>query len=88
MILKWKRPTIRDQPYKSESRRRKSKKDQVNGETASDCQNGEAVETLGTSKQEKGKVDTKATDSKASQPGTSQQEQGKADTKATGCKAS
>ena len=86
--LELKRPTIRDKPYISKAERRKLKKGQVNGETATDSQNGEAVETPGTSKQEKGKADTKAADSKASQPGTSQQEKGKANTKATGSKLS
>ncbi|KAG0521245.1 hypothetical protein BDA96_08G145000 [Sorghum bicolor] len=86
--LEVKRPTIRDKPYISKAERRKLKKGQVNGETATDSQNGEAVETPGTSKQEKGKADTKAADSKASQPGTSQQEKGKANTKATGSKLS
>lgn len=86
--LEVKRPTIRDKPYISKAERRKLKKGQVNGETATDSQNGTAVETPGTSKQEKGKADTKATDSKANQPGTSQQEKGKANTKATGSKLS
>ncbi|XP_008674338.1 nuclear export mediator factor NEMF [Zea mays] len=86
--LEVKRPTIRDKPYISKAERRKLKKGQVNDETATDSQNGEAVETPGTSKQEKGKAETKATDSKASQPDTSQQEKGKANTKATGSKLS
>lgn len=86
--LEVKRPTIRDKPYISKAERRKLKKGQVNGETASDSQNGEAVEAPGTSKQEEGKADTKATDSKASLPGTSQQEKGKENTKASGSKLS
>ncbi|OEL14668.1 Nuclear export mediator factor Nemf [Dichanthelium oligosanthes] len=91
-----KKPALRDKPYISKAERRKLKKGQSTGETATDSQNGEAaidsqngdaVETPGASQQEKGKANTKA-GSKVSESGTSQQGKGKANTKATGPKVS
>ncbi|XP_062203527.1 uncharacterized protein LOC133905782 [Phragmites australis] len=80
--LEVKKPAVRDKPYISKAERRKLKKGQFTGEAATDSPNGEAVETQGTSHQEKGKANTKAAGSKVSQPDNSQPEKGKGSTKA------
>ena len=85
--LEVKKPAVRDKPYISKAERRKLKKGQSTGESATDSQNGEAVETPDASQQEKGNANTKA-GSCVSEPGTSQQAKGKANTKATGSKVS
>ena len=85
--LEVKKPAVRDKPYISKAERRKLKKGQSTGETATYSQYGEAVETPDASQQEKGNANTKA-GSCVSEPGTSQQAKGKANTKATGSKVS
>ncbi|KAL6623576.1 hypothetical protein ACP70R_033455 [Stipagrostis hirtigluma subsp. patula] len=86
--LEVKKPAIRDKPYISKAERRKLKKGQSTGEAATDSQNSEAVETLGTSQQEKGKANTKAAGPKVSQPANSKHENGKGNTNAAKSKVS
>ena len=57
--LEVKKPAVRDKPYISKAERRKLKKGQSTGETATYSQYGEAVETPGASQQEKGKANTR-----------------------------
>ncbi|XP_062202134.1 uncharacterized protein LOC133904677 isoform X2 [Phragmites australis] len=83
-----KKAAVREKPYISKAERRKLKKGQFTGEAATNYQNGEAVETPGSSQQEKGKANENAASPKVSQPGNLKQEKGKGNTYAANPKVS
>ncbi|GJM95425.1 hypothetical protein PR202_ga12160 [Eleusine coracana subsp. coracana] len=86
--LEVKKTAVRDKPYISKAERRKLKKGQSTGEAGNDSQNGEAVETPGTSQQPKSKTSTKAGSPGATEPVNPQREKSKGNTNAAKSKVS
>ncbi|KAK3140016.1 hypothetical protein QOZ80_5AG0394140 [Eleusine coracana subsp. coracana] len=86
--LEVKKTAVRDKPYISKAERRKLKKGQSTGEAGNDSQNGEAVETPGTSQQPKSKTSTKAGSPGATEPVNPQPEKSKGNANAAKSKVS